>query len=225
MGKRGPQPIPEETRARTGVRLRRSGGAPVGETPQNQPIRPSGSLTCPDYLTPAARPYWDRLANWVNEMGLGWPCDEIKLSQAAELWWLSIELQKQTWGVGTTRTGVTMGPWTAMYGKDPGGKAALLGYHASAKAKALREVRADLNKILSEFGFSPSARNHIRLIPPPAMPTEPGVNENGEIPTTAGGSYDFAASMKLGQQLRGPRPLSAAFLAKGSNEAMTDKPS
>lgn len=180
----------------TGVRSRRKGGAPSGELPENRPMRPSGDLVAPPYLTPAAKPYWDEVAGWLSQMGLAWPCDVIVLAQIAELMHVMVELNKLTWGQGVKKV------WAIQ--KDANGK--IIGVHLGAHAKELREIRKELNSLLEQVGLTPAARTKLRVIPPPStIPVQGEVAP--AVPTTPSGNYDFAATVANGAALRMPQAL------------------
>lgn len=195
--KRGPVAKSAEERAMTGVRLRR--GAGTGETPENRPMRPSGELVAPAYLSPAALPYWNEVTGWVSQMGLAWPCDVIVLAQIAELTAIMVELNKMTWGQGVKKV------WALQ--KDSKGN--VLGIHLGAHAKELREIRKELNSLLEQVGLTPAARTRLRVIPPPAQATHEA-DASVNVPKTAAGNYDFAAAVSRGAALRGPLPLPKA---------------
>lgn len=194
MGSRGPQPKTAEQRALTGVRSRRGGGG-VGELPENRPMRPSGELVPPAYLSPAALPYWTEVAGWVSQMGLAWPCDAIVIAQIAELMHVQVELTKLTWGRGVKAV------WTIQ--RDSQGNA--VGMHANGQVKELREIRTELNKLLEQVGLTPAARTKLRVIAPPTTQPQGGVP--ADVPMTPAGNFDFVATVARGAALRGPMPL------------------
>lgn len=197
MGARGPKPKTAEERALTGVRSRRPGGAPAGELAQNRPMRPSGDLVAPAYLSPAAKPYWDEVAGWVAQMGLAWPCDAIVIAQIAELMHVQVELTKLTWGRGVKAV------WTIQ--RDGQGNA--VGMHANGQVKELREIRRELNSLLEQVGLTPAARTRLRVIPPPTTQVAAGEEVPTDVPKTAAGNYDFVATVRNGAALRVALPL------------------
>mgnify|MGYP000606063563 CR=1 FL=1 len=196
MGARGPKPKTAEERALTGVRSRRGGGASAGELPENRPMRPAGEIVAPAYLSPAALPYWTEVVGWVSQMGLAWPCDAIVLAQIAELLHVQVELTKLTWGRGVKSV------WTLQ--RDGNGTA--IGIHANGQVKELREIRRELNSLLEQVGLTPAARTRLRVIPPPASIPQP-TDVPANVPKTAAGNYDFAATVAGGASLRMPLPL------------------
>ncbi|HEY4941413.1 MAG TPA: phage terminase small subunit P27 family [Rhizomicrobium sp.] len=119
-----------------------------------KPLR-SGAPSPPEWLTPAARSFWDAVVGELAAMGVIARIDFAVVQIAAEAysaWRRAEEVVERMRAADATTQGLLM--------RMPGGSVV-----ANPAIYIAASARRDLLKALAEIGLTPSARAHLEAVP------------------------------------------------------------
>ena len=141
MGQRGP--------SRTPTKILQLRGSWRAKTRQNEPYSKPRSLSCPQWLSPAAKRIWRVLAPRLAHLGLLTTCDEHALGRYCELWVCWLWCRKEL--------------YDGLQASAPEG---------AERIKALLTVTDRLLRLEREFGLTPAARASLATEHMPAVSGE-----------------------------------------------------